>query len=134
MKLNKAERNFVETARVARLATVNPKGVPHNIPICPLLDRGKIYFGTAAKARKVHNLKTHPNVALAFDDYTEAWAHLRGIMIQGKAQVVDRRRFLALRKKIYAKYPQYPVDAPLTATSAAIIEVTPERKFSWGLK
>lgn len=134
MKLNKAERSFVETARVARLATVNPEGVPHNIAICPLLDRGKIYFGTAANARKVHNLKANPNVALAFDDYTEAWAHLRGIMIQGQARVVDRRRFLALRKKIYAKYLQFSTESPLAAGSAAIIEVVPKKKFSWGLK
>jgi nitroimidazol reductase NimA-like FMN-containing flavoprotein (pyridoxamine 5'-phosphate oxidase superfamily) len=134
MRLTKKERDFIHTARVARLATVNEKGVPHNVAICPLFDRSKIYFGSAADARKVSNITTNPNVALAFDDYTEAWAHLRGIMIQGRARVVDRRRFLALRKKIYAKYLQYPVDAPLAASSAAIIEVVPERKFSWGLK
>lgn len=134
MKLTKAERDFINTARVARLATVDARGLPANVPICPLFDAGKIYLGTEARAKKIRNIQANPHVALAFDDYTDAWAYLRGIMIQGRARVVDRRQFRALRKKLYAKYLQYPVEAPLTERDAAIIEVTPEKKFSWGLK
>jgi len=134
MKLTKRERDFINTARVARLATVDARGIPSNVPVCPLFDGGKIYLGTEARAKKIRNIQTNPHVALAFDDYTNAWAYLRGIMIQGPARVVNRREFRALRKKLYAKYLQYPVEAPLTEGAAAIVEVTPQRKFSWGLK
>ena len=93
MKLRKAERYFVDSARVARVATVDAKGIPHNVPICPLFDNGKLYFGTEASAKKMWNLKANANVTLVFDDYTEAWEHLRGIMIQGQARVVNTQSF-----------------------------------------
>lgn len=134
MKLSQKEKAFIDTARVARLATVDANGVPHNVAICPLLVDGKIYVGTGTGNKKTRNIKANPNVALAFDDYTEAWSHLRGIMVQGRARLVEPRRFLALRKKLYAKYLQFPSEAPLSPGKATFIEVTPERKVSWGLK
>ncbi len=134
MRWREKERNFVDSARVARLATVDSNGTPHNIPICPLLHNDKIYFGTGASAKKVLNLKNNPNVALVFDDYTEAWEHLRGIMIQGRARVMPSKRFRALRKKLYTKYLQFPLAFPLPERSTAIVEVVLQKKFSWGLE
>ena len=132
MRWRKDEKDFVEAARVARLATADAKGIPHNVPICPLLDGGRLYFATEAKAKKVRNIRANPNVALIFDDYTEAWDHLRGVLIQGRARVVEGRQFRALRKRFYAKYLQYPSKAPLTAGDTAIVEIIPRKKFSWG--
>ena len=132
MRLTKAEKNFINAARVARLATVDARGVPHNVPICPLLDNGKIYFGTEATAKKVRNLKANPSVAILFDDYVEAWDHLCGMMIQGRARVVDTRLFRPLRKKIYAKYLQYESISPLTDGDTVIVEIAPKKKLSWG--
>jgi len=133
MKWTKAEKEFVGTARVARLATVSPEGIPHNVPVCPLLDSGKIFFGTEAKAKKVRNIDANPRVAIVFDDYTEAWKHLRGIMIQGTARIVTAREFRSVRQKIYAKFLQYQSAAPLGEKDSAIVEVTAEHKLSWGL-
>lgn len=133
MKWTKAEKDFVAPARVARLATVDAKGIPHNVPICPLLDKGKLYFGTEAGAKKARNIKANANVALVLDDYTEAWGNLRGIMIQGRARVVDTRKFRELRKKLYTKYLQYESTSPLTEGDAAIVEIIPQKKFNWGL-
>jgi len=72
MRWRKTEKDFVESARVARLATTDAKSIPHNVPICPLLDNGKLYVGTGAGAKKVRNIEANANVALIFDDYTEA--------------------------------------------------------------
>lgn len=66
MRLNKSEEAFIGAARVARLATADEHGTLHNVPICPLLHNGNIYFGTESKAKKVRNVKSHPNVALVF--------------------------------------------------------------------
>lgn len=133
MKLGKTERDFVDSSRVARVATVGADGIPHNVPICPLLEGDKIYFGTESRSKKVRNILAHGNVAIVFDDYTESWAHLRGIMIQGRARVIGNTEFRKLHKKFYAKYLQYKSMAPLTERDTAIVEITPERKFSWGL-
>ena len=133
MRWRKTEKDFVESARVARLATTDAKRVPHNVPICPLLDNGKLYFGTEAGAKKVRNITVNANVALIFEDYTEAWERLAGIMIQGQARIVRTREFREIRRKIYTKYPQYQSIAPMTDGESAIIEIIPQKKFSWGL-
>jgi len=134
MTLNKAERDFVESMRVVRVATVDPDGVAHNVPVCPLVQRDKIYFGTERTARKISNIQTNPNVTLVFDEYTEAWDYLRGVMIHGTARIVTTAEFRKFRKRIYGKYPQYESKAALGERDSVIVEVKPDRKFSWGLK
>jgi nitroimidazol reductase NimA-like FMN-containing flavoprotein (pyridoxamine 5'-phosphate oxidase superfamily) len=133
MKLTKAELEFVGPARVARFATVDANGVPHNVPVCPVFVGGSFYFGTEARAKKVKNLEANGTVALIFDDYTEAWGHLRGIMIQGQARLVGKQEFRVMRKKLYAKFQQYETGAPLEEAESVIIEVSPRNKYSWGL-
>lgn len=134
MKWSKAEKDFIKQLRVARLATADSKGTPHNVPVCPVLEGEKIYFGTEAGGKKVRNIRVNRNVALVFDDYTDAWEHLRGIMVQGPARILGIREFRRMRKKLYAKYLQYATMAPLSDGDCVIVEVTPRRKFSWGIK
>jgi nitroimidazol reductase NimA-like FMN-containing flavoprotein (pyridoxamine 5'-phosphate oxidase superfamily) len=133
MKLTAKEKDFVQCLRVARVATVSPDGVPHNVPVCPIFEKNKIYFGTERGARKVRNIEANPNVTIVFDEYTDAWEYLRGVMFQGKARIVNAKEFRELRKKIYDKYSQYQRAAPLGDRDSVIVEVTPERKFSWGI-
>ena len=134
MKLTAKEKDFVQCLRVARVATVASDSVPHNVPVCPLLENNKIYFGTERGARKMRNIEGNPNVTVVFDDYTEAWDYIRGVMFQGKARVVNAKEFRQFRKKIYAKYSQYERRSPLGDRDSAIVEVTPTRKFSWGIE
>ena len=132
MKLTKTELDFVEPARVARLATVDSKGNLHNVPICPVVADGRFYVGTEAGAKKVRNVQANANVALVFDDYTECWSLLRGVLIQGHARIVGKQEFRVLRKKFYEKFLQYEHAAPLGEADSAIIEIVPQKKFSWG--
>ena len=134
MKIKTKEKDFAESLRVARVATVASDGVPNNVPVCPLFDKNKIYFGTERSARKVRNIDDNPNVTVVFDEYSEAWNYIRGIMVQGKARIVNAKEFRQIRKKIYAKYSQYEQSSPLNERDSAIVEVTPERKFSWGIE
>ena len=134
MKLTAKEKDFVQWLRVARVATVGSDGVPHNVPVCPVFDKDKIYFGTAKDAKKAGNIKANPNVTVVFDDYSESWNYLRGVMFQGKGRIVNAKEFRNLRKKIYSKYVQYESTAPLSERDSLIVEVTPRRKFSWGFE
>jgi nitroimidazol reductase NimA-like FMN-containing flavoprotein (pyridoxamine 5'-phosphate oxidase superfamily) len=99
-----------------------------------VFEKNKIYFGTEKTARKVRNIQSNPSVTVVFDDYTEAWDFLRGVMFQGKARILNGTEFRQLRKKIYEKYSQYEESTPLGERDSAIVEVTPERKFSWGFE
>lgn len=134
MRLKKAEREFVAYQRVCRVATVGQDGRPHNVPVCPILERDRVYFGSASDGVKVRNVRATGRVALLYDEYTEAWSGLRGIMIWGAAKVIEAGpTFRRIRKLLYQRYPQYKKEAPLEERGSVVIEVTPTRTFSWGL-
>ena len=134
MRLTSAEAAFIQWERVCRVATASSNGTPHVVPVCHVLVEGKIYFASGSDARKVKNLQTNPHLSLAFDLYSDAWGNLKGLMIQGMARFVDKKRFRTIRRQLYQKYPQYPVDAALEEGDSVIVEVTPQKKVSWGFK
>ncbi len=115
------------------MATADAAGVPHVVPVCAVLDGGRLYFGTAKTGRKIDDLRANPRCTVVADDYTEAWDALRGVMVEGRAAIhVRDARFRRARRLLYAKYPQYPTDAALGDGDSAVVEVTPTRVFTWG--
>ena len=90
MKLKKIERDFISLQRVLRIATVDKNGMPHNVPLCHVIDGDCIYFATEKGSKKVKNLKQNGKVALVCDEYSEIWSYLRGVCIQGKTRVISQ--------------------------------------------
>jgi PPOX class probable F420-dependent enzyme len=125
---------FIRSQRVARVATVGPHGRPHNVPVCVVFVSGRLYFASDKKARKVRNIRARPTVTLTFDEYSENWGHLGGVMVVGRAVVVDHGAvFQRVRQALYRKYRQYARMAPLEEGQSVIVGVTPTETFSWGL-
>lgn len=134
MRLTRSQAKLVQWERVARVATAGVKGMPHLVPVCHVVADGKIYFASGDAGRKVVNLKSNPRVALTVDLYSDDWAQLKGVMVQGTPRLIERGpRFRKIRRLLYAKYPQYPREAALDETDSVIVEVTPRRVFSWGM-
>ena len=133
MTLTKTERDFINSQGVARISTVTEGGMPHNVPVCPLLDRGNVYVASEKTAKKMKNIETNPKAAIVFDVYRDSWKDLHGLMLQCDARVVDDADFKRLRRKFYAKYPKYKTSSPIEPADSAIIELLPQKKFSWGL-
>ncbi len=134
MRLKKAEREFIAFQRVCRVATVGRNGRPHNVPVCPILDGDRIYFASAADGTKVRNIRATALVALVFDEYTEAWTGLKGILVRGTGRVIEAGpEFRRIRRLLYQRYPQYEGYAALEEGASVIVEVTPTRTFRWGL-
>ena len=134
MKLKKAVVRLIEGERVCRVATTCPQGMPHLVPVCHVVSGGRIYFASYVKGRKMENLRANQRVAVTVDLYSEAWAQIKGVMVQGRATLIGPGpRFRKIRRQLYAKYPQYPVRAPLGESDSVMIEVTPTHVFSWGL-
>ena len=71
-----------------RLATVDPQGAPHVVPICPVLDGDRLIFVSEANA-KIQNLRANPRCAVVFDEYVEDWNLLRQVQIRGTAPIVE---------------------------------------------
>ncbi len=134
MRMKKSVETLIQLERVCRVATAGEAGMPHLVPVVHAVANGKIYFGSGNDGRKALNLKTNPRIALTVDVYSEAWSHLKGVMVQGTARSIEKGpRFRKIRALLYRKYPQYPAEAALDESDSVIIEVTPTRVFSWGL-
>ena len=131
-------QTFVQTHRVARLATVDAGGQPLVLPICYVLDGETLYSPTDAKPKRVpvqrlkrlQNIRENPRVALVIDDYSEDWSQLSYVLLHGTAEIVNEgpeleRAIAALR----AKYPQYR-DMPIENNPMIAVHLT--RVLSWG--
>jgi nitroimidazol reductase NimA-like FMN-containing flavoprotein (pyridoxamine 5'-phosphate oxidase superfamily) len=135
MRMKKAVADLVHRERICRVATAGTSGMPHLVPVCQVVEDGKIYFASGKDGRKVLNVVANPRVAVTVDLYSEAWAHLKGVMVQGDATLIEKGpRFRKIRALLYEKYPQYPDDAALDESDSVIVEVAPTRVFTWGLK
>ncbi|MBI4609609.1 MAG: pyridoxamine 5'-phosphate oxidase family protein [Candidatus Rokubacteria bacterium] len=135
MRLKKSVADLILWERVCRVATVSEAGVPHVVPVCHVLLDGKIYFASGNDAKKVLNLKENPRVTVTVDVYSDNWAHLKGVMVQGTARLIEKGpRFRKVRALLYKKYPQYPDEAALDESDSVVVEVTPTHAFAWGVE
>ncbi len=118
---------------MARVATISRNGVPHVVPVCHVLEDGKIYFAADKDSKKVKNLRAHPQAAVEVDLYSEDWPRLAGAVIS-PATLIDRGpRFRKLRSFLYKKYPQYADESALEEGEVLMVEVIPRQLVSWGL-
>jgi PPOX class probable F420-dependent enzyme len=124
-------------ARVARLATIDPDGRPHLVPIVFAFDGAILYSVVDRKPkrsttlRRIENARARPDVTLLVDHYDDDWSRLWWIRLRGLARVLDdgpeRDRGLALLR---AKYPQYRDEPPYGPVLA--IDVT--ETLAWSAK
>jgi PPOX class probable F420-dependent enzyme len=134
-----AERQYLEAARVARLATVDPRGRPHAVPVCFAVDETRIVTPIDEKPkaedpgalRRVENIRTTPAVTLVADHYTETWSELGWVQVRGTATVVsptasDHRRAVAALRDAYDQYADHALD------QRPVIAIDPGQVVSWG--
>jgi PPOX class probable F420-dependent enzyme len=123
------------SARVARLATTDPDGRPHLVPIVFALEGETLYSAVDQKpkrsqrVRRIENARSRPEVTILVDHYDEDWARLWWVRVRGRARVLDEgaEREHALQVLI-DKYPQYraePPDGPVLA-----VDVTEVREWA----
>jgi PPOX class probable F420-dependent enzyme len=113
------------SAQVARLATTDPDGRPHLVPIVFALEGDTLYTAVdrkpkrSQKLRRVENARARPDVTVLVDHYDEDWALLWWIRLRGRARVLDageeRNRALGLLVAKYAQYRVEPPDGPVLA-------------------
>jgi PPOX class probable F420-dependent enzyme len=103
-------------ARVARLATVDPTGAPHLVPIVFAVDGDTIYSAVDAKPKRhtrlqrLANIAGEPRVSVLVDHYDDDWTLLWWVRADGLAAVAGTcAEALAA---LTAKYPQYQATPP----------------------
>ena len=112
-------RERVRTARVARLATIDPDGRPHLMPIVFVLDGERLYSAVDAKPkrsrrlRRVANARERPDVTVLVDHYEGDWGRRWWMSLRGRTRVLDTgveaERALRL---LVDKYEQYRCEPP----------------------
>jgi PPOX class probable F420-dependent enzyme len=134
-----AERAFLASARVARLATADGAGRPHVVPVCFALDSDGVVTPVDEKPkdadpdalRRVRDVRSNPHVALVADRYVEDWDALGWVQVRGTASVLapgDPARgdaVAALREK-YDQYATHDLE------SRPLLRVDPGHVVSWG--
>ncbi len=138
MPIPAPERRFVESQRVARLATADRTGAPHVVPVCFALEGDALYIaidekpkrGPAAALKRLRNIAENPAVALVADHYDEDWSQLGWVMLRGPAGILtvgpEQQRALALLR---ARYPQL---RPMQIDANPVIALRVQRVTSWG--
>ena len=125
---------LLESARVARLATVDAAGIPHLVPLVFAVDGDRIYSAVDYKPKRtqllkrMRNIAANPAVALLADHYEDDWSQLWWVRVDGTAEVVEtgpawERAIAALADK----YPQYRGQPP----DGSAIVITIHRLTGW---
>ena len=139
MNIPPAVEEFIERARVARLATVDFASKPHLVPVVFVFYANHFFIpvdekrktAKPEKLKRIKNIKGNPNVALLIDNYSEDWTKLAFVMIQGKASIASKTQGnIQLReayKKLMIKYLQYEK----VGTGEMCIIIAPEKVASW---
>jgi PPOX class probable F420-dependent enzyme len=118
-------------ARVARLATTDPDGRPHLVPIVFAIAGDTLYSAVDRKPkrsqrlRRIENARARPDVTVLVDRYDDDWTQLWWIRLRGRARVLDagkeRDRALDLLAQKYPQYRDEPPDGPVLAVD--VVEV-----------
>ncbi|MEV0292878.1 PPOX class F420-dependent oxidoreductase [Nocardia sp. NPDC050710] len=95
MSFTEEEINYLQTQRLARVATVDPDGQPDVVPVGYEFDGAHIYIGgyDPVRTRKYRNIERgNPKVAVVIDDLVSAnpWIP-RYLRIYGTAELVQRQ-------------------------------------------
>jgi PPOX class probable F420-dependent enzyme len=112
-----------DRARVARLATVDPQGRPHVVPICFVLEGETLYTAVDEKPKRtrrlqrLRNIEANPHVEVLIDGYDEDWSRLWWVRLRGTARIVDDPRVVELLAAKYAQYRKHPPRGPVIAVS-----------------
>jgi PPOX class probable F420-dependent enzyme len=136
--LSTGQQRFLETQRVARLATADARGAPHVVPVCFALAGGTLYVTidekpkrrTGPPLKRLRNIAENPAVAVVADRYDEDWAWLGWVMLQGRADILsDGSEHARAQVLLRARYPQL---GAMNIEALPVIAVRVERVVSWG--
>ena len=136
----KGEVTFIQSQKIARMATVDKSGKPLVLPICYAYDGNCIYTPIDKKPKRVapmelkriKNIVINPNVSVLIDRYYEDWTRIAYIIIHGTAIVIHRgKEYQESLRILSEKYRQYKY-MKLSQLGLPVVKIIPDRFISWG--
>ena len=130
---------FLETQRVAHLATADAHGRPHVVPVCFAVSRNRIYITMddkpkrtdSASLKRLRNIAENPAVALVADRYDdEDWSQLGWVMVRGTAEILGPgSEHAAAQQLLRNRYRQLEA---MALEKHPVIAIRIDRVTSWG--
>jgi PPOX class probable F420-dependent enzyme len=138
IRMTEAETDaFIAGQKSLIVATIGKDGAPHLTTLWFAAKDGTYLFETYGSSQKVMNLRRDPRISLMWEAGVE-YAELRGVTVQGRAEVVDEgQRLLDLMKVVLSRNaPQVTGEAldkhvAGMARKRVVIVVHPEKTVSW---
>lgn len=135
--LTPEQRSFVEAGRVGRLATVDPRGAPHVVPVCYALDGASLFITIDEKPKRtdrplqrLRNIAANPAAALVVDRYDEDWRRLGWVMLRGRAEILrSGAEHAAAQALLRTRYPQLRA---MALEALPVIAIRIDRVTDWG--
>jgi len=140
IELTEAEQQeLLEHAQILQVASIGPDGRPHLVPMWFVRDdEGVLAFTTYGAAQKVKNLERDPRITVLAET-GEAYNELRGISIDGEAEIVrDPQVTARVLQLVGARYGGQPrpdftpiAEPPAVAHKRVTVRIHPERIRTW---
>ena len=126
---------------VARLATLQKDGTPHQVPIVFVWLEGRFWSPIDGKPKignklqRITNVLDNPHGSLIIDNYDEDWTQLWWIRVAVEVSVIrldespaDVRQ--SVTAALLAKYPQY-ASVPVFRDPPTLLSMKPHEFVSW---
>jgi nitroimidazol reductase NimA-like FMN-containing flavoprotein (pyridoxamine 5'-phosphate oxidase superfamily) len=131
VRFTQAERKFLSENEICRISTSHDD-MPHVVPVTYVYDKDTITFVTDYGTRKCRNLEYNKNVSAVVDIYNSSGEN-KGIVIQGKAIIIERGEEYIRLYQIFNDRFEWVRDNPWREGEAPFVKVNPFNKVSWGI-
>jgi len=125
---------FLKEQKILHLATIDPKGNPHIVPVWYKFQKGKFYIGTNTITKKAKNLKKNKHVSFCIDIGIRS-PKIRGVMGTGKAKLIlEKNKVSEIAKKILLGYFESLNNKSakeLLDDANCVIEIIPKNYSEW---
>ncbi len=128
-------RELVAKRLVAVLATLEPAGSVHAVPLWFAADDDVIVLATGSPSRKVRNLERDPRATFVLHDSRPGF-EVCGASIQGRVELVRGPASAQLVERVHRRYvdaagERLPAVAEFLASDDVALRFTPEHAATW---
>lgn len=142
MKIEPQIRRFIETHRVARLATADAEGRPSVIPICYAFPGAVFYSAidekpktlSSSRLQRIRNIRSNRHAALVIDDYSEDWNALAYLHVRCVAEILEPGTEPEHSEAVSALRARYPQYRSMHIDALPVIKLIPQRVRFWSAR
>ena len=131
------QERFMTDGWTLQVASIGVKGYPHLVAMWYVVIDGLIHFTTFRKSQKVLNLRRDARISAMLES-GRGYAELKGLVIEGQAEIVDdpatTAKVMAVAAQKYNGIPiptNTPEGAMAVASKRVVIRIRPVDIYSW---